>query len=100
MSAHTPGPWVLFEVGGDHGTVKALAPAARETKTSILSITEDGGSIFAVVLRREDARLIVKAPELLHCLKVICCHAEGREDLDVALHLDVARALIAEVEAA
>jgi hypothetical protein len=49
---------------------------------------------------KANARLIAKSPELLHCLKVICCHAEGREDLDAALHLDVARALIAEVEAA
>lgn len=43
-----------------------------------------------------DARLMAAAPKLLHCLRVICDHAEGREDLDVALHLDVARAVIAE----
>jgi hypothetical protein len=61
-----------------------------------------GGSGFAAMdLRHQsNAMLFAAAPALLHCLKVICSHAEGRPELEVALHLDVARSLIVATEAA
>jgi hypothetical protein len=70
-AVHTPGPWVLFEVGGDNGTRPALCPAAEATKQSILTITEEGGTVFAAVLKKEDARLIAAAPELLAAAKAV-----------------------------
>lgn len=33
----------------------------------------------------------LKSNDLLHCLKVILSHAEGDEELDVRLHLDIAQ---------
>ncbi len=60
---HTPGPWVLFEVGGDNGTMPAQCPAAAATNQSILTVTEEGGTVFAAVLKKEDARLIAAAPD-------------------------------------
>src|SRR6218665_3967604 len=66
---HTPGPWVLFEVGGDNGTRPAQCPVAESTKQSILTVTEEAGTTFAAVLKKEDARLIAAAPELLEACK-------------------------------
>lgn len=62
---HTPGPWVLFDVGGDNGTRPAQCPAAEATKQSILTVTEEGGTTFAAVLKKGDALLIAAAPDLL-----------------------------------
>jgi hypothetical protein len=108
VSAFTPRPWRINGGGTNgvsewdsiygsdhtHGTFTTDAsgkPVLRPREVFVASVYRANG---------DNASLIVKAPDMLHCLKVICCHAEGREDLDVALHLDVARALIAEVEAA
>ncbi len=44
-----------------------------------------------------EAKALAAFPDLLHCLKVIVCHAEGR-GLDASLHLDEARAAIAKAE--
>ncbi len=70
MSKYTPGPWLLFEVGGDNGTVEKLCPVSSE-RQSILTVTEEQDSIFAAVLSDADARLIAAAPELLEALKEV-----------------------------
>lgn len=69
MSAkHTPGPWATFKVGGDNGTVPQLAVGSATTRDSILTITDEDGTVFAAVLKDEDAHLIAAAPELLEAL--------------------------------
>jgi hypothetical protein len=95
---HTPGPWTVCEHSWSRTGIyaKHIGVAALDIE---YDADENTQAEWEAVMAA-NARLIAKAPDLLHCLKVICCHAEGREDLDVALHLDVARALIAEVEAA
>lgn len=56
MSKHTQEPWVLFEVGDRH---VHLCPASAANKTSILTVTEEGGVKFAAVYSDDDARRIV-----------------------------------------
>lgn len=60
--------------------------------------TDDGKKVAAEwVARMEEYR--AQRDELLHCLKVIVCHAEGR-GLDASLHLDEARVAISRAERA
>jgi hypothetical protein len=61
---HTNGPWKLLEVGEN----KRFCPADKDNQ-SILTIEEEGRSLFACVYEEADARLIAAAPELLEALK-------------------------------
>jgi len=88
---HTPGPWSLFEVGGDNGTVAKLCPVSAE-RQSILTITEEDGSVFAAVFSDADARLIAAAPDLLAAIKE-CITAVDVTMYGMAIHN--ARAAIA-----
>lgn len=60
--------------------------------------TEDEGRVIAICFNEEEALLVSKAPQLLHCLKVIIDHADGDERLIGSLHLDIAQELVDEVE--
>jgi len=69
MSAkHTPGPWGLLFVG--EGRLARLCPCAGKEPEPLLTIVEEDGVQFAVVLKEADARLIAAAPELLEALRV------------------------------
>lgn len=56
MSKHTPEPWVLFEVGDGR---PYLCPASDSDKTSVLTVIEEDGVMFAAVYKEADARRIV-----------------------------------------
>ena len=76
MSAHTPGPWRLMEVG-DGGNVH-LCPAASDC-ISILTVTEEDGIAFAGVFKDGDAHLIAAAPDLLEATEA---YIEAQDNLD------------------
>jgi hypothetical protein len=65
-TAHTPGPWKLLAVGDN----KRLCPADKDNQ-SILTIEEEGTSLFACVYEEGDAHLIAAAPDLLEAIQAV-----------------------------
>ena len=61
-------------------------------------MSEEGKRAAADIAARLK-ELTEQRDELLHCLKVIVCHAEGR-NLDSSLHLNEARVAISRAERA
>ena len=84
MSKFTPGPW------------RVQNWACPDTGDAI--VVDAGNNVVALAECAANVRLIAAAPELLHCLKVILDHADGDERLEVSLHLDIARQIVAKAE--
>ena len=102
---------VAWEAGSALRELEAENGRLQDELRLVTSPQESVGAVI-VALKAERDRLrgiydyvaveLHKAKEdratLLHCLKVIVCHAEGREDLDAELHLDIARDIIERME--
>ena len=89
-TAHTPGPWELVSLSGYGSPFSVRMPYIAET-------AKPDQTHYGVqsIRRREDAALIVAAPDLLAALRNLIGHAKW-----VAANFDIHYAHIAEAEAA
>jgi hypothetical protein len=88
---HTPGPWAVSDLTG-RGSVDIVAELSGE-----------GNGWYEIacdITNEANARLIAKAPELLASLRWILSAADTEPGMSVTYpaHLNIARALIAEIE--
>lgn len=87
MSAHTPGPWWLVETT-EHGR-------------PVFNIRAESGGVARV--HKDDAALLLAAPDLLAALKMICSEwPESRDGMDyrgpLPLGIKAARLAISKAE--
>lgn len=90
-AAHTPGPWNLRLM--QDRSIKHFCPVDADGQ-SLLTVVDQGGTLFAGIYVDADARLIAAAPELLAALRA--CVLAMKADLPpAATHAEIDQACTA-----